>query len=129
MFLSYGEKNRDFVELLALRLRSDARLSFWFAPWHSIPGVAIQEQMEHALQKTKACAVFLTSELIEGWQNEQMRIAIQRRIDEDSTYRVIPVLLPGILSSKKLELPAFLRRYEMIQFDSYDDDLAFKATY
>lgn len=59
VFLSYNNENRDFVDSLALRLQGDARLSFWFAPWHSIPGAPIQEQMEGALGQAQSCAVFI----------------------------------------------------------------------
>jgi hypothetical protein len=49
VFPSYGEENRGFVEVLARRLQGDVRLSFWFGPWHSLPGKPFQEQMEEAL--------------------------------------------------------------------------------
>jgi hypothetical protein len=77
VFLSYSTDNQDFVEAPARRLHGDARLFFWFGPWHSIPGQPIQEQMEGALWAAEACAVFIGSGQIEGWQNEQMRAAIQ----------------------------------------------------
>ena len=38
----------------------DARLAFWFAPWHSIPGTPIDEQMERALLEAQSCAVFIS---------------------------------------------------------------------
>jgi len=57
VFLSYGSDNIDFVQDLALRLQGDARLSFWFEPWHSVPGLPLQEQMEEALQQAASCAV------------------------------------------------------------------------
>ena len=49
VFLSYSQETQDFVEALARRLHGDARLSFWFGPWHSVPGEPIQEQMEEKL--------------------------------------------------------------------------------
>lgn len=83
VFLSYDEStptNRDFVETLARCLQGDARLSFWFAPWHSIPGVPVQEQMEDALLEAQSCAIFVGgADRITGWQNERMRVAIKIR--------------------------------------------------
>jgi hypothetical protein len=70
IFLSYSDDNQDFVEALARRLQGDARLSFWFGPWHSLPGQPVQEQMERALWAAGACAVFIGSGQIEGWQSE-----------------------------------------------------------
>lgn len=127
VFLSYSEENQDFVEALARRLKGDARFSFWFGPWHSIPGVPLQEQMEEALWQANSCAVFIgASGQIKGWQNEQMRVAIQTRVEDDASYRVIPVLVPGAARPKKRDLPRFLRRYESVEFSSLDDEQAFK---
>jgi len=130
VFLSYNTadaRNRDFVETLARRLQGDAHLSFWFAPWHSVPGAPVQEQMEDALLEARSCAVFVGgSDRITGWQNEQMRAAIQTRVEDESGYRIIPVLLPGTTRPSRRDLPPFLRRYEMVEFQSADDDYAFK---
>lgn len=126
VFLSYSEKNQDCVESLALRLRHEAYLSFWFSPWHSIPGIPLQEQMEEALQKASSCTVFISSDQIEGWQNEQMRTAIQRRVEDDNSFRIIPVLLPSSRPIQQKKLPFFLRRYEPITFQALNDEQAFK---
>jgi hypothetical protein len=126
VFLSYGEENQDFVESLARRLQGDARLSFWFGPWHSVPGVPVQEQMEQALWEARACAVFVGSGQIEGWQNEQMRAAIQTRVEDEAGYRIIPVMVPGATRPRKRDLPSFLRRYEPVEFRGRDDEQAFK---
>lgn len=127
VFLSYSPATLDFVETLARRLHGDARLAFWFAPWHAIPGVPIQEQMEDALGQAQACAVFVSgSGRIEGWQNEQMRTAIQARVEDEPGYRVIPVLLPGVTPPNRHDLPRFLRRYEPVEFTRLDDEQAFQ---
>jgi hypothetical protein len=126
VFLSYSNETRETVEALACRLRGDARLTFWFEPWHSIPGVPVQEQMEEALQQATACAVLIGTGSVQGWQNEQMRTAIQRRVENDAAYRVIPVLIPGATRPKRSDLPPFLRRFEAVEFRSPDDDIAFK---
>ena len=125
VFLSYSRENQDFVESLARRLQGDARLSFWFAPWHSIPGETVQEQMEKALWEAQACAVFI-SDQIKGWQNEHVRTAIQTRVEDETSYRVIPILIPGAARPKRRDLPRFLRRYETVEFQGPDDERAFK---
>jgi metacaspase-1 len=127
VFLAYAPENRDAVEALACRLQGDARLSFWFAPWHSIPGVPIQEQMEAALAAAQSCAVFLGGSAggLAGWQNEQVRAAIQRRVEDQSGYRIIPVLLPDAGFDRR-SLPLFLRRYELVEFRHAHDEQAFK---
>lgn len=125
VFLSYNESDRALVEALARRLKGDARLAFWFAPWHSIPGQPIQEQMEEALQRAQACAVFIGANPLAGWPNEQMRTAIQTRVEDNARYRVIPVFLPGPTHLHREAMPAFLRRYAPVEFSSLDDEQAF----
>lgn len=127
VFLSYSEANRDQVETLAMRLRGDARLSFWFEPWHAIPGRPLQEQMEDALARASSCAVFIGASGVESWQNEQMRAAIQAHVEDDPSYRVIPVLLPGVVSPKPRDLPRFLRLYHPVQFSDPDDAHALRS--
>lgn len=126
VFLSYSGENEEFVEALARRLQGDARLSFWFRPWHSVRGVDIQDQMEEALGAAQSCAVFISSGRIEGWQNQQLRAAIQTRVEDEPEYRVIPVLLPGTERPRRRDLPRFLRLYESVEFRSPDDERAFK---
>lgn len=131
VFFSYSEENEDFVEALALRLRSDARLSFWFAPWHSRLDKPFQDQMEEALEEAQVCAIFIGGgEKFKGWQNEEMRAAIQLRVEDDSSVGIIPVFVPGATRPKKRELPRFLRRYFRpgleVEFRNIDDDRAFK---
>ncbi|MBU1751228.1 MAG: caspase family protein [Chloroflexi bacterium] len=126
IFFSYSPETYDFVEPLARRLRSDARLSFWFGPWHSVLGVPIQEQMEEALREAQACAVFISTGEVRGWQNEQVRTAIQTRVEDEPAYRIIPVLVPGAVRLHKQDLPPFLRRYEAVEFSGPDDEHAFK---
>ncbi|OGO35295.1 MAG: hypothetical protein A2W35_01460 [Chloroflexi bacterium RBG_16_57_11] len=127
VFLSYSPETEDFVEGIARKLFGDARLTFWFRPWHSQPGKPVQEQMEDALYNAQAIAVFVGgAEGVEGWQNEQMRVAIQTRVEDDPAYRVIPVLLPGAHKPARRGLPALLRRYEMVEFREMDDPQAFQ---
>lgn len=123
VFLSYSEETLDWMETLAVRLKGDARLSFWFAPWHSVPGRPRQEQMEEALNSADSCAVFIGAEGVQGWQNAQMREAIRRRVEDDPTSRVIPVLLPG---ARKREVPRFLSLHEPVEFQGYDDEQGFR---
>ncbi|MGD8791440.1 MAG: toll/interleukin-1 receptor domain-containing protein [Anaerolineae bacterium] len=126
VFLSYSAENEAFVESLARRLLEEAHLSFWFRPLHAIPGGEIQQQMEEALWQAQSCAVFISSGEIKGWQNEQMRAAIQARVEDEPGYRVIPVLVPGTTPPEKRNLPRFLRLYEPVEFNSPDDERAFK---
>jgi hypothetical protein len=132
VFLSYTEEDREFVEAIAVKLRGDARLSFWFAPWHAVPGLPLQEQTEEALSQSQACIVFIggTEGQVKGWQNEEVRVAIQTRVESRRTYRVVPVFVPSESSISLHNLPPFLRRYVRrgteIVFNSPNDAQSFR---
>ncbi len=126
VFLSYAEADREAIEAIAWRLQGDARLSFWFEPWHSFPGQPAQEQREQALRDAGACAVFIGAGALRGWHNEQLRVAIQTRVEDQPDYRIIPIVLPGAARPQPDNLPSFLRRYAPIEFAALDDDLAFR---
>ena len=127
VFLSYCFCDLEFVTHIAMRLRGDARLSFWFEPWHAIPGQPLQEQMEDALARSTSCAVFIGPSGVDGWQNEQMRAAIQSHVEDDPFYRVIPVFLPDAVSPKQRDMPRFLRLYHPVHFGVQDDDQSFRS--
>lgn len=128
VFLSYSGDSEPFVESLAIRLHGEARLSFWFGPWHSVPGADRQRQMNDALSRAEACAVFIgPSRRLEAWQNEQIRAAIERRADESLAFRVLPVLLPGASRPRRGDLPPFLRRFEPIELRVLSDEQAYTS--
>jgi metacaspase-1 len=126
VFLSYSGDVEPFVESIALRLRGDARLSFWFAPWHSVPGEDRQTHMEKAVAAAETCAAFIgPSRRFSAWQNERARAAIEARAETTPTLRVVPVLLPGAPRPRRFDLPPFLRQAEPIEFRSDIDEQAY----
>ena len=60
------------------------------------------------------------------WQNEEMRVAVDRRVKEsDRRFRVIPVLLPGAERGERSRLPRFLTRTTWVEFrEALDDNAA-----
>ncbi|MEM7538229.1 MAG: TIR domain-containing protein, partial [Chloroflexota bacterium] len=115
VFLSCNDDDIPVVEALASRLEDEAKLKPFFAPWHLVPGKLIQESLEEALGAASTCAVFIGSSGIGSWANEQMRVAIQRRVDQRD-FRVIPVLLPGASRGQRGHLPAFLTQTVWVEF-------------
>jgi hypothetical protein len=47
-------------------------------------------------------------------------------VEDSPGFRVIPVLLPGGTRPARRDLPTFLRRYELVQFPTLDDEPAFR---
>ena len=51
------------------------------------------------------------------WHNEEMRLALQRRINSrERKLRVLPVILPGGQRAKESELPGFLQGTTWVEF-------------
>ncbi len=126
IFLAYNPNDHPAVEHLAHRLVQEG-LTPWFDAWNLIPGGLVREQHEAALQECTTCAVFIGPGGTGGWQTEQMRVAIARRVEERANgFRVIPVLLPGAERGERSRLPDFLVNTTWVEFrTTLDDEQAF----
>jgi WD40 repeat protein len=127
VFLSHNSADKVAVEELARRLVK-AGMQPWFDAWNLIPGDPWQEAIEGALAQCASCAVFIGPSSIGPWQNEEMCVAIDRRVHEtQGTFRVIPVLLPSSERGERSRLPDFLVRATWVEFRrTLDDEDAFR---
>ncbi len=116
VFLSHSSRDKPAVEELARALQ-DEGLKPFLDKWHLVPGEPWQEALEDALDQSSTCAVFLGPDGIGPWQNEEMRSALDERV-QDSDFRVIPVLLDGAPNPERDQLPRFLRRLTWVDFRS-----------
>jgi len=114
VFLSHNSADKPAVEELARRLVKEG-IRPWLDKWNLIPGEKWQEAIEEALQKCDTCAVFIGPNGTGPWQNEEMRAAIDRRVNSKG-FRVIPVLLPGVERPARDLLPAFLAATTWVEF-------------
>jgi hypothetical protein len=126
VFLSYNSTDHLAVEEIARRLRA-ADIELWLDAWQVAAGDPVQRALEQALTETRASVVFIGPSGIGPWQEEEMRVAIERRVRE-SAYRVIPVLLPGALRGKRSAVPPFLASVRWVEFQrSLDEEPPFRA--
>lgn len=131
VFLSYSGSDRLTVEALARKLSSHG-IKPWLDRWNLVPGEPFQPEIERAIASCAACAVLIGRSDLGPWQNEEMRLAIQRRVEEGrgrlrSSFRVIPVLLPESERPAKSALPGFLQGLTWVEFrGSVDDELALR---
>ena len=103
VFLSYATADKDLVDELARRLDRE-NLKPWLDTRNLIPGTPWMADVEAALDGSAACAVILGAGGFGPWQNEEMRAAISLRVEksrsssdvQSESFRVIPVLLPGV---------------------------------
>jgi len=126
VFLSHSSSDKPAVEELAIRLRREG-IEPWLDKWNLVPGQAWQPAIEQALEDCATCAVAIGSSGFGAWQNEEMRIAIDRRVAAgQGRFRVIPVLLPGVDRPERGKLPPFLLATTWVEFRrSLDDADAF----
>ncbi len=122
VFLSHNSADKDAVEVIARRLRAEARLEPFLDKWHLVPGEPWQEALESALDASQTCAVFLGPTGLGTWENEEMRTALDIRASTPD-YRVIPVLLPAARLPQRGRLPHFLARHTWVDFRPGLDDV------
>jgi hypothetical protein len=96
VFLSHSTTDKPAVEELARRLVKEG-VQVWLDKWHLIPGNPWQPDIEKALAESETCAVFVGPSGFGPWQNEEMRLAIHRRVN--SRERKLRVRVAG---SKRL---------------------------
>lgn len=121
VFLSHNSKDKPNVERLAERLEDEAGITVFLDKWNLVPGDPWQEELERALECSRAVAVFLGPSGISSWHNEEMRSAIDRRT-HNKEHRVIPVLLPDTELPEKHQIPLFLGRLTWVDFRKGMDD-------
>ena len=114
VFLSHSSADKPQVEEIARQLKQKGITPF-LDKWHLIPGQPWQEALEQALNGSQTCAVFLGARGLGPWENEEMRSALEDRV-ERKEFRVIPVLLPGADVTDRSLLPRFLRRLTWVDF-------------
>ena len=93
VFLSHNTADKPAVEEIARRLEAEG-IEPWFDAWHLVPGEKWQPALEKALTEARASVIVVGPSGMGPWQDEEMRVAIDRRIS-DPGYRVVPLLLPG----------------------------------
>lgn len=94
VFLSHAHLDAALVEGLGARLADEARLSVWLDKWVLVPGEHWQQDMAKGLDRARCCAVCIGGETPQGWFREEIERALNRQT-RDSSFRVIPVILPG----------------------------------
>ena len=115
-FLSHNGAEKSLVEGLAYELERRG-LSCWLDKWNLVPGDPWQPAIEEALGHCNTCVVFFGPRGLGPWHNEEMRLAIQRRVNaREFRLRVLPVILPGGHRAKESDVPGFLQGTTWVKF-------------
>jgi len=125
-FLSHNGADKSLVEQVGEELERRG-LSCWLDKWNLVPGDSWQPAIEKALSQCDACVVFFGPHGLGPWHNEEMRLALQRRVNSrEGKLHVLPVILPGGQRAKESELPGFLQGTTWVEFRrSLDEEDAF----
>jgi hypothetical protein len=118
VFLSHHSDDKPDVERLAAVLEQQG-VTPWLDKWNLVAGDPWQPELEKALLESRCCAVFVGTRGLGPWQNQEMRVAIQRQVESrqtDQPFRVIPVLLPGATRGDRAKLPPFLTANTWVEF-------------
>jgi TIR domain-containing protein len=108
-FLSHNGNDKPAVRDLAAKLEKRG-LACWLDEWNLIPGNPWQPAIEEALGQCDTGLVFFGPNGLGPWHNEEMRLALQRRVNSlERKLRVLPVIVPGGQRAKESELPGFLQ--------------------
>ncbi|MES0336522.1 MAG: toll/interleukin-1 receptor domain-containing protein [Candidatus Magnetobacterium sp. LHC-1] len=112
VFLSHRNEDKPIVEEIGRLLESKHSLNVWFDEWNIVPGTSFQDAMSKGLGESNTCAVFIGENTPQGWFKEEIEVALNRRT-KDTSFRVIPVLLP---KAKADNVPDFLQSKSRINF-------------
>jgi energy-coupling factor transporter ATP-binding protein EcfA2 len=115
-FLSHNGADKPAVTDLAAKLE-ERGLACWLDEWNLIAGNPWQPAIEEALSQCDTCVVFFGPHGLGPWHNEEMRLALQHRVNSrERKLRVLPVILPGGQRAKESELPGFMQGTTWVEF-------------
>jgi WD40 repeat protein len=119
--LSYNGRDGAVVERLARWLKAEG-LEPWLDRWSLTAGAEWQRELAAGLDGAAACAVFVGPHDLGAWELQELAVALDRAARERS-FRVFPVLLPGVGEPfEPNRLPHFLRTRTWVDLRRGDED-------
>ncbi len=123
VFLSHSNADKQMVMTVAERLRQEG-LTPWLDIWELVPGASWEPGLARGLQTSRHCAFFVGPRSSEGWAEQERQLA-QDRAARDPSFRLIPILLPGVVEPFDFDsLPPFLMLRTCVDFRRGIDDKA-----
>lgn len=108
VFLCHATPDKPAVETLAEKLKDNA-LNPWLDKWNIILGSPAPRQLSDAIDHSACCVIFIGPGGNGPWQSQEIQ-AVTERQARDSSFRVIPVRLPGAPAFEDLEdIPIFVK--------------------
>jgi hypothetical protein len=128
VFRCHNSQEKDAVRIINEILRQEYGLSTYLDEATLVGGEAWEQAIQGALARSKACAVIVGPR---GWGKYQLdnevRQAVRRR-QHDPSFRVIPVLLPGVNIHALTDFGEFFSQTHWVTFhDSPDEPTAIRT--
>lgn len=120
VFLSHSHRDAAWVENIARTLEDEQNFRVWLDKWILIPGQSFQQAMASGLDQAKCCVVCISDHTPEGWCQQEVERALNRQA-RDSSFRVIPILLPN---AQTVNVDNFLELRTWVDFRGSDSAYA-----
>ncbi len=116
-FVSHNSADKPVAEQVARRLL-DSGIDVWLDKWEILAGESLTSRIEEGIADANAFVILMSPHSMKAkWVKEELRIAIQRRLEDDS-FALIPILL------QDCEVPGFLKDYAYVDWRG-DTDTAY----
>ena len=123
-FFSYAQADKEAVEALAKKLRSETQINFFMGALDVVAGETSQEELQIGLSKSLSCVVCVGPNGAAPWQSEEIKTALAQRAGNGGLL-IIPALLPG---AKESEMPSLLASRSGVDFrNGLDNAEAFNS--
>jgi hypothetical protein len=122
IFLSHAGNETEAARAIAKQLR-DAGVQVWLDVEELKPGDRWMADIEYALQKASAFAVYVGQGGIQQWVDLEVRVALDRSV-KNPEFRIISLLGQG---ANPDSLPAFLRQFQWVDLQSRDSTTSFQC--
>jgi nucleotide-binding universal stress UspA family protein len=116
VFLAHNSQDKTFIRQIYQQLKT-AGCDPWLDVEAILPGQIFQDEIQKAVQRIQAAAIFIGTNGLGRWEQVELRILISQCVDREIP--VIPVLLPGVTDIPEDLL--FLNQYQAVIFTSEND--------
>jgi len=121
-FICYNSIDQNEVVSFASRFRKKYFLNIWLDKWNILTGRIWIDEIDRALQKSKAVIAVIGRSSIGPWQDREIKLVLHRFIRTGPERPVIPVLLTA--GQNRPELPALLEDFQWINYGEYSRKIA-----
>jgi WD40 repeat protein len=121
VFVCHNSRDSAAARRLALDLLKTGAMRTWVDTWEVPGGEKWEQEIRHAFARSSACLVLLGSHGLGRYQRREVDWAKARQ-SLDPSYRVVPVLLPGVQTADVDALATALPEQQWVDLrDGFED--------